>query len=364
MKTPRTWLPELEGLRGLAAFWVFTLHVSNFTSASIPFFKAGGLGVDLFILLSGFLMAHQAMQRPSPIHHFYIRRFFRIAPLYYIMFLVSLIAGNYLWGARSAIFYPETMTDPSRYTDHSLLNILLHASFVFGLVPYYSNHTAMPDWSIGLEMQFYAIFPLLMLLIRRTSYATVAIAVCVLAAGGAVIFPHWYASFTFPAFLPLKIDLFVVGMLIAARMHHAATAAWVLPLIVALPFLALLGPQELRHVLAEVVFALLLYSLTVWSWPLRHVLKHPICVGLGDISYSFYLVHLLVLIPVVAFLLRYPEFVNASRWVRFAVALFASGALVIPLSWLLYRGIEKPGIAIGKYLIRPSIPLQAARVRS
>jgi len=188
-----------------------------------------------------------------------------------------------------------------------------------------------------------------MLLILRVGYAAVAITVCVLAAVGAVCRPHWYASFSFPSFLPLKIDLFVVGMLIAARMH--GTAKWVLPLVIALPILALVGPQEPRHVLAEIAFALLLYSVTVTSWPLRHALKHPVCVWLGDISYSFYLLHLLVLVPVVAFLVHYPAFLQASRGSRFAVALIASAALIVPLSWLCYRVIERPGIALGKSLL-------------
>ncbi len=349
LKTSRSWLPELEGLRGLAALWVFTLHVSNLTGADLPVFKAGGLGVDLFILLSGFLMVHQHEQRPIPIQHFYLRRFFRIAPLYYILLAVSLAAGDFLQSARAAIPYPEALTDAARYTDHSAANVLTHVSFAFGLLPHYSSRTAMPDWSIGLEMQFYLVFPLLMLLILRVGYAAVAITVCVLAAVGAVCRPHWYASFSFPSFLPLKIDLFVVGMLIAARMH--GTAKWVLPLVIALPILALVGPQEPRHVLAEIAFALLLYSVTVTSWPLRHALKHPVCVWLGDISYSFYLLHLLVLVPVVAFLVHYPAFLQASRGSRFAVALIASAALIVPLSWLCYRVIERPGIALGKSLL-------------
>ncbi len=103
--------------------------------------------------------------------------------------------------------------------------------------------------------------------------------------------------------------------------------------------------------LAEIAFALLLYSVTVTSWPLRHALKHPVCVWLGDISYSFYLLHLLVLVPVVAFLVHYPAFLQASRGSRFAVALIASAALIVPLSWLCYRVIERPGIALGKSLL-------------
>ena len=135
LKTSRSWLPELEGLRGLAALWVFTLHASNLTGADLPGFKAGGLGVDLFILLSGFLMVHQHEQRPIPIHQFYLRRFFRIAPLYYILLAVSLAAGDFLQSARATIPYPEALTDAARYTDHSAANVLTHVSFAFGLLP-------------------------------------------------------------------------------------------------------------------------------------------------------------------------------------------------------------------------------------
>ena len=96
----------LHGLRAIASLWVLTFHV-EFWSAwyRIPI-PNGGLAVDLFMILSGFLMALLASQRwhMEPLNHpaswleFYARRFFRIAPAYYISLLAAgVLAGPFFW---------------------------------------------------------------------------------------------------------------------------------------------------------------------------------------------------------------------------------------------------------------------------
>jgi peptidoglycan/LPS O-acetylase OafA/YrhL len=90
-----TYLTELAGLRGLAALCVVLYHVGNLTGIRPALIRSGGPTLDLFFLLSGFVLIHQYERRrelqPETdvkttsrfyFSHFYLRRFFRIAPLF------------------------------------------------------------------------------------------------------------------------------------------------------------------------------------------------------------------------------------------------------------------------------------------
>lgn len=91
----------LDGLRGIAALWVLVGHGMLLTGFYVPIFVAADLGVDLFILLSGFLMVFQYQLRqewenwdlPRTWAAFWTRRFFRLSPLYFPLLVVSLAIG-------------------------------------------------------------------------------------------------------------------------------------------------------------------------------------------------------------------------------------------------------------------------------
>ncbi|KAF1038909.1 MAG: hypothetical protein GAK35_03744 [Herbaspirillum frisingense] len=202
----QTHLPWLDGLRGIAALWVLASHVQILSGMrDIPVLSWGGIAVDLFMLLSGFLMAHNYFLRrraepwdaPRTFTMFWLRRFFRIAPLYYLLLIVAIAMGSMLAQDRSAIasVWPSTMTPLHRYLDGSLDNYLAHFSFAFGFLPDFAFRTALPDWSIGLEMQFYLVFPFLMLAFWRFGAfrgSIAALAVCGLMW---FLFPAYFARF-------------------------------------------------------------------------------------------------------------------------------------------------------------------------
>jgi peptidoglycan/LPS O-acetylase OafA/YrhL len=182
----RKYLPELEGLRGLAALWVLLYHVGVLTGIHIFFLRSGMLGVDVFILISGFIMVHQYELRKqshpwtagSTMRGFWLRRYFRIAPLYYLLLLVSFLVMPMIVQA-NALLVSHPAGNTATHGDVSIFNFLIHCSFAFGAIPQYAQATALPDWTLGLEMEFYLIFPFLMLIPYRRSYAAM-----VLAAGG------------------------------------------------------------------------------------------------------------------------------------------------------------------------------------
>jgi len=363
------WLKELEGLRGLASIWVFAMHVSILCGASIPVISQGALGVDLFILLSGFLMVHNYEQRrqtqpwsdTKTIFRFWLRRFFRIAPLYYFLLIVSFGLGSILFSARQTIasYFPFSESDPARYTDHSLANLLTHISFAFGFLPHFSFHTALPDWSIGLEMQFYLVFPLLMLVVLRFGYIAMVCSTVILNLIAHTFATHFFSSFPMPSFLPLKIHMFLLGMVIAAAYHQKLRAPVVFAALLPLYALRVKSQSSPGWIACDICLAIGLL-LVVMDYSrlrsgvqyVRRLLNLRICQLLGDISYSLYLVHLLIVIPVSAALLRIPGIATMPGALRFMLFLAVNAAIILPTSFLLYHVIEKPGITAGKAVLK------------
>lgn len=366
-------LPWLDGVRGLAAIWVLMSHVQILTGLRhIPLLSEGALAVDLFMMMSGFLMAHNYIIRQQGETwgelgtwvKFWTRRFFRIAPLYYILLLAALVAGPSIgeWREAIAIQWPETATPAGRYFDHSIANILTHVAFVFGFLPSYSFNTALPDWSIGLEMEFYAVFPFLMLLVSRVG-AVVAAAIVIVGCLLLGHFTHNYSNlFPMPSFLPMKLYMFFAGILIATgRARHSLR----LPLLIAAatPFAYLVRHGQMEDLLRLFMVIFIFYLMNDGSLPsitatdrvinrLRRVMGGAVGLFMGDASYAVYLLHLLILIPVAGELSTFPSYVYLSGWKRFAICL----VIVVPPTylgaWLLHRGIEQPGIRFGKTLIR------------
>ncbi len=162
---PAKRIPELDGLRGIAIFLVILCHYiggnppglrHSFVRRIAEVLGLGSIGVDLFFILSGFLIGGILLSsRSSPRYYrtFYLRRFFRIIPIYYLwlaLFGLTMLAAKMLniWG-RSAEF--RTV-------------IPYWAYFVF-IQNYFQGGTAFqiywlnPLWSLAVEEQFYLLAP-------------------------------------------------------------------------------------------------------------------------------------------------------------------------------------------------------------
>ncbi len=357
----------LDGLRGVAALWVLIGHMMILTGFRLPLIGKPDLGVDLFILLSGFLMVFQYQLRagredwdsPRTWAAFWTRRFFRLAPLFYVTLAAALIAGPAIYADRVAIdsFLGQSLQPPERYNDAGFANIALHLSFLFGLLPEYAFRTPLPDWSLGLEMQFYALFPLLVLLARRVGWVPAAF---VAAAGGvaiALIAAAAGLDYPMPSFLPLKLQLFLAAMLIAADPGKGRRRIWIhLGAAMLLAAIPIGGDQDLLHFAARALLVLGFFGL-VHGRSLGAIDAMSRLLGsrpfywLGELSYGTYLIHLLILQPVAA------AVIGAFGTGLGAVGRFAlTGVIVVPvtyaLAWLCYRLVELPGQRLGKAAIR------------
>ncbi|MFT4174118.1 MAG: acyltransferase [Rhodocyclaceae bacterium] len=366
-------VPVLDGLRGVASFWVLLAHVQMLSGLPYtPILSWGGLAVDLFMLISGFLMTHQYMLRrerepweqPASWGKFWLRRFFRIAPLYYVMLFASLAAGAYLWNMREILgaLYEPAMTLPERYLDTSVGNIFMHMSMLFGFVPHYAFRTPLPDWSIGLEMQFYFFFPFLILLCQRIGL----IAAGVLAMGACLalwaLFPTYFAAFAMPAFLPIKLYVFFIGIWVASS---RVVGSMRLPLVVAVltcvgSYIATGYTEAIARLLMVVGFFYLFDNGTLPRIPGIDTLRAGVvrlcsarpAVFLGDTSYAVYLVHLLVLMPVAGNFALREWYRDLGQWDRFALCFAVSTPIIYALAWALHVCVERPGIAAGRAVVQ------------
>lgn len=353
----------LDGLRGLAALWVLLGHAMILTGFRLPVVSRPDLGVDLFILLSGFLMVFQYRlrsefedwRRPSIWAAFWTRRFFRIAPLFYVLLAAALIAGPAVYADRIAIdqFLGQPLQPPERYLDHGPANIAAHLSFVFGLLPAYAYRTPLPDWSLGLEMQFYAAFPFLVLLCRRIGWAWGALLIGAFGAAIAVAAGRAGLAFPMPAFLPLKLHLFLCGMLIAADQGARERLPLRLALAMLLAILPIGGATDLLHLAVRAGIVLLFFGLIHLpaTGPVSRLLGSRPFHWLGELSYGTYLIHLLILQPVAAWAIgAFGRDIGAP--IRFALVAGIVAPVTYALAYLTYRLVELPGQALGKALIR------------
>ncbi len=357
---------HLDGIRGAMALWVFFGHLYYACNASVLPLGPPGQAVEVFMVLSGFLMAfhwekrYQAGISRKTLADFYGRRFFRIFPLFAVLVLVAHFCHVAITTDRMEVIRVlhdgGSLSDQRDISPLSWSNLALHLTFLFGLFPSAASSNSLPGWSISLEMQFYLVVPFLMVGLQRLGVLTVSLSVLAIGiltnaligvyhgSEGIIVFPQ-------PSVLPLKIHVFLVGILIA---------------------LAFLRRRSFRDALPFLLLTILIVALSDWSWRVTIILvilAGPLFVAdhsreiavrifesrpmkwIGDISYSLYLVHNLIMYPVLAALAALPWFVNLGSVPRFGLSLVIIMPLVVIASWLLFKFVEKPGIQIGRQFL-------------
>ncbi len=364
--TPRP-LPKLsflDALRAGLALWVFWGHLAVMCAFNVPVLSAPGAAVDGFMIISGFLMVYttqrtlgQAITMPS-VRDFYLTRFFRIAPLYYVMLLLSGLCvvpwtsmRDTWWSAsQGAAAAPlEAMTGLS-----SLEGIVAHATFVFGLFPSWVMSVPLPDWSLSLEMQFYVLFPLLCAMgyLRRWRMVCL-VAVTTLCALmlpqylGYFVTPGLWAHYVQPSVIALKLNVFVAGMLLAHwHVQHAGKSIHdKFSLGMAVLCLASVKP------VVWLFFLLLCYLLCNPCGRLSSMFSRPVFSRLGDWSYGIYLIHTFSMVPVLWGMDQVWQMSQWSPWMRYAVSAGVCSALVLTMAAMLHHLVEKPGIQLGRRLL-------------
>ncbi len=333
-----TRIREFDGLRGMAVLMVVFGHYCSGIFRGVQFFSYASTGVDIFFVLSGFLIGGiilDGLHEPGFFIRFFRRRAARILPLFYLVLTVSVVLRHYMdlvpWaGGHFPYWTYATFT----------MNIW---SAVQAKEP---GLLLAPIWSLSVEEKFYLIAPFLILLTTRRQLPAILLALCVMAIAFRYAFrPNIYAM---ELVLPARMDSLVIGIGVAVIQRRAGlmryknwwkVALFALP-VVYLPILVALRGQD--FLLAHTFFALITaaYMLSVLSCPdARSAFRASWLAFFAEISYGMYLIHEMVNVLLTRILLG--KAIYSPGYDRIYVTLL-SFAVTVGLALLSRRYFENP----------------------
>lgn len=313
-------------------------------------------GVDLFFVLSGFLIGGillDARNSPNYFRTFYIRRTFRILPVYGVFLFLYLGRHAAAHVMRSHLL--ETSSLPIPW--FSFLTFTQNFWMVaFG---WFGPMALAPTWSLAVEEQFYLTIPVL---IRRMRTHAVVIVLGCIVFGAPLLrtaLPHFLAHGDFATYvlMPCRADALGMGVLAALAFRNAKlterirNSCWFLYLLVAftlagIAFLTLRSANQYQpptstwglSCLALFYTSILLIAISQPGGILERFLSIPIFRRLGTIAYCTYLVHEILIVAARNLLQERTNFSHAAIWSVGGV-LGVGGALVIAsFSWRLFEG--------------------------
>lgn len=320
--------------------------------------ELGPLGVIFFFVLSGFLITYllfteREVTGSISVGKFYIRRFLRIWPLYYLMVLLGFLVLPH-FGIFSIPWQSGVINGPD---DNFLISFFLFmfifpnlAMSIFGPFPNIGQL-----WSIGVEEQFYFAWPWLMKKARSHfktivwfTLALIGLKAVILALDGVVSPKYWDVVIRF--FAMTKLESMALGGLGAWALYYkkekilrpfyhpvAQVAA-----LLGIPFLLYFTPAVLQngiHIVYSVLFLVIILNVSTNPKSLLK-LEHPVLLSLGRVSYGLYMYHMMVIAAVIhLFAPLIPEGDRNGLW---ASLLFYLGAFVISIgiSYLSYHFFE------------------------
>ena len=366
-------LKHIDSLRGIAILMVILVHTAqgvNFTQQHEPLSTLvmsltnyGQVGVQLFFIISAYtlcLSLSKRQQETLKLSKFFIRRFFRIAPMYYAgIVFYALTYSLFNWLKTGLIQLPDYYT---------WLNVASNVFFVHGFYPPANSNIVLGGWSIGTEMAFYLIFPCLFMMANQLTKIS--------------------AGFILTFILSFIIaDYFLVRYLAEASLkpllnnsfwfYHLSNQLPVFCLGIALFFLEKTSGLKIQSPLLDSLFFLLFTVLALSVWHSTYFMAFfwlPLISGLsfvflyrlfanleglniqllqkiGQRSFSMYIFHFVFSYQVSGLLCRYLNDYLSTNILLTLCYCFTIVATFI-LANLSYHYLEKSGITLGRSLIQ------------
>ena len=356
---------SLTGMRALAALAVAIHHGTAFWP-TIPVFvvigRYGYIGVDFFFCLSGFVM-QWAWSRGTNARDFLTRRFSRLYPVIVVSLAISLLAYKYLGNPLAGYVGPPRSVP---------YNLLMIQSWFFNESTIRQAWNGV-TWSLSCEMFFYACSPFLLTRIMKLSART-----CALLIGG--LFAAYCAAQLlsdptvgssaqnfFYYFPPARIPEFIIGALTCQILiegyrirFRSVTVAFVAAVLVPLLIYSQLGAQWQTDYTIVSLVVLPGFTFTIMVAACRDMrktrVKRAVLLGkermvwLGDVSYSYYMMHALVL-GAVGLALTDLGVVTTSTWLG-SVWMVLFLALSLLAAWIIWRLVERPGQRVLLHALR------------
>lgn len=330
-------LGPLDALRGIAALVVVLVHL-HWTCSSdvfalppvvVTIIGFGSTGVILFFVISGFSL-DMTMPRhersPKPLLSYAASRFFRIAPLFYLMIALTALF-NYWYAPPARIDYAK---------------LLVNYGFLFNLVEGDQVGIVWASWTIGVEVVFYVLFPLFYRVPLWASGVATLIPYTVVAI---VFHPTVFGTFAWCSFVGF-MPLFVLGMATHRLYQHVrlSSAAWAPAVFLgACAFLVALStiPGAWGNIYTRLpiglAYATLILGALLWN---PRALSNRITKFYGSLSYSIYLLHFPVLLamrPLFRMLLG-----GLPPGIAYALAIPMTLAVLTPVAALAFYWWERP----------------------
>lgn len=381
-------IPALDGIRGVAVLLVVFCHAVQhdptaltgaIDSAILAVARLSWTGVDLFFVLSGFLITgilFDAKGKELYFRNFYARRTVRIFPLYYTCLILFLVLLPLLPAAFTERFghYYTSQTWYWLYLSNYSQSIMRQFGYV-------TDHLVNPSWSLAIEEQFYICWPLVVFFCRRETLLKICAGMFFGSMLIRVVLELLGLTYVAMNFTPCRVDGLAVGAAIAliargprgigslVRPAKIVTPLAVVAIAVLLVVMKQLGYRRgPGYSPGYVMFGTTLFSLifgsilvlalnAVRGTRIHRIFTHPILTAYGKYSYAVYLLHLPIIILVADFIF-FPTHMKVAGThlpglLIFTAITFTLSLLVALASWNL---LEKHFLKLKAYF-----PMEAQR---
>jgi peptidoglycan/LPS O-acetylase OafA/YrhL len=369
-RNPQERLPELDGLRGIAILLVWTAHyfavpgkgMTAFLDGS--WFRLGWTGVDLFFVLSGFLIGGillHARESPRYFQTFYTRRFFRIIPLYYAwiaLYIILEICGSRYFSTRVGSFQSVDLSILSHFLFLQNFRNILTSTVSF----WWFSAT----WSLAVEEQFYLVSPWVVRYMSRRALIIFLIGVTATAP-----LLRWFIGSHFDSgpwlayrLMPCRADSLAIGMLAAVLWSNAKGREWLADhaallyglfgvLFAGVAFLwrwhsdpLLLLTRTVGYTWLAAFFAVtMLLGISRPASAVAVLARFSFFREMGNVSYCIYIIHTTIFLFCHQILLHTLPVVTDER--AAAVTLFAA-LITYAIAKLSWRFLEEPFLRRGR----------------
>ncbi len=337
----KIYLPSLNGIRAIAAMMVMFWHIYQF----FPMFgligkenPISGFGVTLFFVLSGYLITYLLLKEKNKystisIKDFYLRRILRIWPLYFFALLLSILLIPYL----------SNIETPKNIFTSYLFYFLLLPNIPFALNTTISIIT--PLWSIGVEEQFYAFWPVLFKKSKNILYTLIIVFFIFL--GTKLFFRFTENGLLYSYFGATRIHCMALGAIGAFWVQSNQIFKRVIfhPILQVVCWVHLLVScftgvihifSALDHEIYAVIYLIIILNVSSNSKTLVS-LENKLFDFIGKISYGIYVYHMFI-ITILAFFLKNKFQENLINKI---LIYFLIISISVAISWISYEIFEK-----------------------
>ncbi|WP_083384879.1 acyltransferase family protein [Cupriavidus sp. USMAHM13] len=312
--------PQLDGLRAICIIFTIFNHIKG-----SPSFINGTAGVDVFFALSGFLITGILLRSDwTDLKGYYIRRFHRILPVYYLSLIITV--------ALAIVLFKLNIGDPKI---DQLSSILLPSMFVSRELAHNAPTLFGQAWTVGIEEKFYLAWPVLFLLLgsnKARLFFLMAIIVLLFEIGNE-FFLRGYAG----------IALGTIAAIFYFRWGFFANEHYGFSLMLAAYLVCILSDLWCRNLLISISAAIFIPALYARESFYSRALSNKYISFIGRLTFSIYMFHVLIINAVELSLRHF----RLDAWY---IIFFIAYPTTVLTAWLIYKYYENPLIARGKKL--------------